>query len=114
MASRPRTPSTPADETASPALGAIVPQLDAILSELQALNRRVEQLTGAVLGRVPGGAASGEDGSEYPAGRDRDPGDAVPPGVGVQSPASLEPGDKAVLRELEKLPKRGPRRPRSG
>lgn len=105
MASRPKAPSRTAGPPEPTALGAASPQLDAILSELQALNRRVDQLIGAVTDRALGG-----DGAEYPPGRDRDPGDAVPPGVAVQSPVPLAPGDKSVLRELERLPKRAPRR----
>lgn len=107
MASRPRTPSTPAKADAPPSLDAVASQLDGIRSELQALNRRIDQLIGAVVARAPGG-------SDYAAGRDRDPGDAVPPGVAVQSPVPLEPGDEAALHELEKLPKRAPRRTRPG
>lgn len=84
-------------------------QLDAIRSELQALNGRIDQLIGAVMGR-----ATDDGEAEYSAGRDRDPGDAVPPGVAVQSPVPLEPGDAAALHELEKLPKREPRRRRPG
>jgi len=38
--------------------------------------------------------------------RQRDPGDAVPPGVAVQTPAPLTTDDNAVLHKLEKLPKR--------
>ena len=32
---------------------------------------------------------------------ERDPGDAVPPGVAVQSPAPLSAADQAVLEKLE-------------
>ncbi len=39
-------------------------------------------------------------------GRQRDPGDAVPPGVAVQTPAPLTTDDKAVLHALEELPQR--------
>lgn len=105
MASRPRTPSPPADATAPPPFDAVLSRLDAIHSELQALNRGIDRLISAVRGRAPG---------QYSAGRDRDPGDAVPPGVAVQSPVPLEPGDEAALHELEKLPKRAPRRTRPG
>ncbi len=105
MASRPKAPSRTAGPPEPTALGAASLQLDAILAELQALNRRIDQLIGAVRDRAPG-----EGGSEYSPGRDRDPGDAVPPGVAVQSPVPLAPGDKAVLRELERLPRRAPQR----
>ena len=35
---------------------------------------------------------------------ERDPGDAVPPGVAVQSPAPLSAADQAVLEKLETEP----------
>ncbi len=34
---------------------------------------------------------------------DRDPGDAVPPGVAVQTPTPLSENDKAVKEKLEHL-----------
>lgn len=37
--------------------------------------------------------------------RDRDPGDAVPPGVAVMSPTSLTKSDETVLHSLEELPR---------
>ncbi|MBC9208070.1 hypothetical protein IBL26_14590 [Roseomonas aerophila] len=40
---------------------------------------------------------------------ERDPGDAVPPGVAVQRPAPLTPEDKAVKQRLEQLPGSHPR-----
>jgi hypothetical protein len=37
--------------------------------------------------------------------RPRDPGDAVPPGVAVETPAPLSPEDEAVREKLERLKK---------
>ena len=45
-------------------------------------------------------------------GRERDPGDAVPPGVAVQEPVPMTPEDKKVRRALERLPRRAS--PRKG
>jgi hypothetical protein len=38
-----------------------------------------------------------------PENRDRDPGDAVPPGVAVKHPAPLSEHDREVLRQLEQM-----------
>jgi len=51
-------------------------------------------------------ASEVEGGAEDPSGLDRDLGDAVPPGVTVQSPARLTGKDEAALHKLEELPKR--------
>jgi hypothetical protein len=40
-----------------------------------------------------------------PEDRDRDPGDAVPPGVAVKHPAPLTEHDREVLRQLEQMGK---------
>ena len=79
--------------------------------ELRKVNRRLDQL--AAGGAQPG-ATSGAD--DYPLGRDRDPGDAVPPGVAAAAPTPLTKTDEAVLHTLEDLPKRtgrGRRGPRA-
>ena len=60
-------------------------ELRGIQTAMQALDAKLD----AVLRQV---AARGE----------RDPGDAVPPGVAVQSPAPLSTEDQAVLDKLEK------------
>jgi hypothetical protein len=59
-------------------------ELRGILPALQALSAKLD----AVLRQV--GARD-----------ERDPGDAVPPGVAVQSPAPLSAEDEAVLEKLE-------------
>ncbi len=56
-------------------------------------------------GSILDASSSVEDGSSV-VGPERDPGDAVPPGVAVQTPARLTFGDEAVLHALENLPKR--------
>ena len=85
--------------------------LAALREEVRAMNRRLDQLAA---GRAePSAAADAED---YAFGRDRDPGDAVPPGVAATTPAPLTDTDEAVLHTLEELPKRvgrGRRGPRA-
>ena len=85
--------------------------LAALREEVRAVSRRLDQLAA---GRAQPAAAS--DADDYSIGRDRDPGDAVPPGVAAATPASLTETDEAVLHTLEKLPKRagrGKRGPRA-
>ncbi len=72
--------------------------LSAILEELRTLNRTVREI--AVRG-----------GGEFAPGRDRDPGDAVPPGIAPQEPVPLAPGDEQVRHALEELPHRAERAP---
>ena len=79
--------------------------------ELRGVNRRLDQLAA---GRAQPMTAS--DADDCPFGRDRDPGDAVPPGVAATTPTPLTGTDKAVLHTLEDLPKRtgrGRRGPRA-
>ena len=59
------------------------------------------------------GANASENGGDDAFGRDRDPGDAAPPGVAVQSPAPFSKDDKKALNALANLPKRR-RRGRQG
>ena len=54
--------------------------------------------------------AAADNADDYQVGRDRDPGDAVPPGVAVMSPTPLTETDEAALHSLEELPKRAGRR----
>jgi len=75
--------------------------------EVRVVNRRLDQLAA---GRAQPVAASADD---YLFGRDRDPGDAVPPGVAATTPTPLTEDDETVLHTLEDLPKR-PRRGRRG
>ncbi len=78
--------------------------LAALREEVRAVNRRLDQV---LAGRAQPTAAS--DAGEYSFGRDRDPGDAVPPGVAAATPAPLTDTDEAVLHTLEELPKRAGR-----
>ncbi len=92
----------------------VVAGLDALAElrkEVRAVNRRLDQLAA---GRSQAAAAS--DADDYSSGRDRDPGDAVPPGVATVAPVPLTDADEAVLHTLEDLPKRtgrGRRGPRA-
>ena len=79
--------------------------------EVHAMARRLDQLAA---GRAQSAATSEAD--DYAFGRDRDPGDAVPPGVAAAMPTPLTKSDEAVLHTLEELPKRpgrGKRGPRA-
>lgn len=78
--------------------------LAALREEVRTVNRRLDQLAA---GRAQPATAS--DADDYSFGRDRDPGDAVPPGVATGTPTSLTQTDEAVLHTLEELPKRGGR-----
>lgn len=73
-------------------------------ADVQGLSRRIDDLAALVAGQGQAPAASAA-----PAAPERDPGDAVPPGVAVQDPAPLTPGDEAVLHTLEEMPKRAAR-----
>jgi hypothetical protein len=76
--------------------------------EVRTVNRRLDQLAA---GRAQSAVMWNAD--DYPFGRDRDPGDAVPPGVAATTPTPLTDNDEAVLHTLEDLPKR-PARGRRG
>ena len=78
--------------------------LAALREEVRGVNRRLDQLAA---GRAQPAAAS--DADDYSFGRDRDPGDAVPPGVAATTPTPLTDNDEAVLHTLEELPKRAGR-----
>ena len=85
--------------------------------EVQRMSGRLDQLTASQsnAGRTDSrGVADAADGrqagaDDYQFGRDRDPGDAVPPGVAVMSPTPLTETDEAALHSLEELPKRAGR-----
>ena len=111
------------DRGSGPAPDALTARLDAIAqglaelpglrAEVRALGERVEQLAAVMIGQ--GRVGVNVETPLPPAGRDdRDPGDAVPPGVAVQSPASLTGNDAAVLHRLEGLPTRRGRGRRGG
>lgn len=85
--------------------------LAALREEVREVNRRLDQLAA---GRAQPAAAS--DADDYSFGHDRDPGDAVPPGVATATPTPMTETDEAVLHTLEELPKRtgrGRRGPRA-
>ncbi len=85
--------------------------LAGLRAEVQQMNGRLDQLAAS---RPNAGQAGAAD--DYQAGRDHDPGDAVPPGVAVMSPVPLTKTDEAALHSLEELPKRagrGKRGPRA-
>lgn len=83
---------------------------------MRAMSDRLDQLAASIPSTgLAGSGQVGSDGPEsasaddYQFGRDRDPGDAVPPGVAVMSPTPLSETDEAALHSLEELPKRGGR-----
>lgn len=91
--------------------------LGELRTEVQRISGRLDQLTASQshAGRSdPKGMADAADSrqagaDDYQFGRDRDPGDAVPPGVAVMSPTPLAETDQAALHSLEELPKRAGR-----
>ncbi len=85
-----------------------IDMLAELREDVRMLNRRLDQLAA---GRAQSAVTSNAD--DYPFGRDRDPGDAVPPGVAATTPTPLTENDKTVLHTLEDLPKR-PGRGRRG
>lgn len=91
-------------KTLSGMVAAGIDALAALRDEVRGVNRRLDQLAA---GRAQPAAAS--DADDYSFGRDRDPGDAVPPGVAAATPAPLTQTDEAVLHTLEELPKRAGR-----
>jgi len=123
-----RQPAAAGADRASRALDAIktlgemiadgIGTLAELRAEVRQMNGRLDQLAAdrSNAGRAePDGTADAAD--DYQVGRDRDPGDAVPPGVAVMSPAPLTETDEAALHSLEALPKRagrGKRAPRAG
>lgn len=104
-----------ASETANTLGELVATGIDALLdirTELREVRRRLDQLAAA----TPQPAAVMSDADDYSFGRDRDPGDAVPPGVATTAPTPLTGTDEAVLHTLEELPKRtgrGRRGPRA-
>ena len=110
------------DDRASRALGAIkilgemiaegIGALAGLRAEVRDVSGRLDQIAAGM--PSPGKTADNSD--DYQVGRDRDPGDAVPPGVAVISPTPLTETDEAALHSLEELPKRaarGKRTPRA-
>lgn len=85
-------------------VAAAIDALAALREEVRGVNRRLDQLAA---GRTQPAAVS--DADDYSFGRDRDPGDAVPPGVATATPTPLTDTDEAVLHTLEELPKRAGR-----
>lgn len=78
--------------------------LGELRTEVHRMSGRLDQL--AASQSNAGQQAGAED---YAFGRDRDPGDAVPPGVAVTSPTPLTETDEAALQSLEEMPKRAGR-----
>ena len=80
-------------------------QIEALATNLDALTRRFEAFSGQVLDELRalrdarGGGGSGGGGGR--AGREIDPGDAVPPGVAPLTPAPLTDEDRKVLDKLQ-------------
>ncbi len=89
-------------------VAAVIDMLAELREDVRTVDRRLDQLAA---GRTQPAVTS--DADDYPPGRDRDPGDAVPPGVAATTPAPLTEHDKTVLHTLEDLPKR-PGRGRRG
>lgn len=99
------------------ALGEVVSEgidtLRELRAEMREMSGRLDQLAASIPN--PGQAvSSGSQADDYQVGRDRDPGDAVPPGVAVVSPTPLSETDEAALHSLEELPKRGGRQGKRG
>ena len=94
---RPRSTRQPAARGRKAGAAELTGQIQQILDELSELRgiqtamQALDAKLDAVLRQV-----------EAPGGRD--PGDAVPPGVAVQSPAPLSAEDQAVLEKLETEP----------
>ena len=68
-----------------------------------------QRTTRALQPTEPGGTSDRSRsgiGDDNAAGRGRDPGDAVPPGVAVRTPAPMRSEDEAVLDALNELPRR--------
>ncbi len=109
-----KTPDAGREDRASRALEAIktlgdmiaegIGTLGELRTEVHRMSGRLDQLAAS---QSNAGPQAGAD--DYQFGRNRDPGDAVPPGVAVTSPAPLTETDEAALQSLEKLPKRAGR-----
>ncbi len=128
-------PGAEREDRASRALNAIktlgemiaegIDTLTELRAEMREMSGRLDQLAAGMPKAGQGGAGSQQqrpeaadtaDADDYQVGRDRDPGDAVPPGVAVVSPTPLTETDEAALHSLEELPKRtgrGKRGPRA-
>ena len=110
-AANPETHVSEAIRALSESVAAGIHMLAELREEVRAMSRRLDQLAA---GRAQPAATSEAD--DYSFGRDRDPGDAVPPGVAAATPTPLTENDEAVLHTLEELPKRparGKRGPRA-
>lgn len=67
---------------------------------IAALEAELGRNEGQVAAAAPAGARKEPGRRTARRGRDRDPGDAVPPGVAVQEPAPLSDADRKVLEQL--------------
>ena len=107
-AASPEIPASEAIRALGERVAAVIDMLAELREDVRAVNRRLDQFAA---GRAQPAAMPNVN--DYPFGRDRDPGDAVPPGVAATTPTALSENDEAVLHTLEELPKR-PGRGRRG
>ena len=96
MASQPDEPSAPGQHATAQGHNS-GDKLDAVLEQLRALRHDLDALRDEV-------RAMGRRCAPKRERSNRDPGDAVPPGVAVQDPAPLSPDDRKARRNLERLP----------
>jgi hypothetical protein len=83
-------------------------------AEMREMSGRLDQLAASMPNPGQAISSGSQAADDYQVGRDRDPGDAVPPGVAVMSPTPLSETDEAALHSLEELPKRGGRQGKRG
>ena len=98
------TPEAPArhaipSRAAGRALEGLTEQMEVLTARLDALNQRFDEFSRRVLDELRAGRDGRGGGG--PAGREFDPGDAVPPGVAPLTPAPLTEEDRKVLDKLE-------------
>ena len=105
-AAKPTRPAVPS-RAAGRALEGLTEQMETLTAGLDALTRRFDEFSRQVLDELRAGRdglgpgdGSGERGRGR-AGREIDPGDAVPPGVAPLTPAPLTEEDRKVLDKLE-------------
>jgi hypothetical protein len=120
---RPEASATSADRTsraldALKTLGEVVSEgidtLRELRAEMREMSGRLDQLAASMPNPGQAVSSGSQTADDYQVGRDRDPGDAVPPGVAVMSPTPLSETDEAALHSLEELPKRGGRQGKRG
>lgn len=99
---KPVKPPIPS-RAAGRSLEGMTEQMEALTAGLDALTRRFDEFSREVLDelRAIRDARGAERGGGGRAGREIDPGDAVPPGVAPLTPAPLTEQDRKVLDKLE-------------